>query len=850
MVSVRGRRRGVLWCCLVLVGSFFALSPAQAAPPVEPWLRTGTLDNQLDVLVVSGPGQAKETWLSKGKATGVAHDAAKIWTKETGRKVTFSKPNVQWARLDQATCADRDAVLAQAYARFGTSAEVYQSQARDLAVLFDQPTCPVLGDDTTRGEAVGTPSEPRLGSGGVVLLPFTQAKADKSTVHAMARLLGLTYGLGAADAYTCDDAGGKVRSSDARAYDPERCRVTALGDTWSIMGEPSAKDPHLTAAQRHWLGLLPDSGVVTVSEPGTTEVALRNVDEKKGVRAVVVADGPAFAAPTDTELAQYSVVVERRDDASKIGPGAKDGVYVSVADLDPTRSVTSTLAQPSGATGGKWWRLDKGETYVSATGLVKVTVLKDACGTATVRVVRTAPPPVVVTESSDAFTITGTGFAAGEQVTATVYSAPVALGTALADTAGAVMFTVAKDDLAPGWHHAVLMGATAGQGTASFYVPEPDPGGNGNGGNGGDALKMAVLEWNIAGSSTHKGEDDIGGRFAREVIVYQKTAARQGADGIVAFGVEMCRSQFDRAFDDLKNEWEVKKQHENADGPGEGYAWARFAPIDGTQCYGDEFGTAIFSDRRIPASGAGVEATQVSLDTFTALYPGGQVWKLTRDGDTDNRLMCVKLDTVRISACVVHIVPGEDTDDRRRVQAVQLRQVRDRVQGYEPGAFVLAGDLNVVPGSEPLKGWYSGDSYTDLYLPADQDRERVGFMRELDGADRYPDRCPVWSEDRKGTAPDGEGARFDWETCTFPNVWKKFDYVFVRDTTLVEPITEQSMESAWMICPSGVTLHSYADIEERGQKEDNQLTKRFDGRACSDHTLLRGTVTLRVPQPR
>jgi hypothetical protein len=70
----------------------------------------------------------------------------------------------------------------------------------------------------------------------------------------------------------------------------------------------------------------------------------------------------------------------------------------------------------------------------------------------------------VTQQSSTAFTVVGTGFKAGESVTATLYSDPVVLGTKLADSSGRVEFSwTMPAGIATGSHTVILKGAESGQ---------------------------------------------------------------------------------------------------------------------------------------------------------------------------------------------------------------------------------------------------------------------------------------------------------------------------------------------------------------------------------------------------
>jgi hypothetical protein len=72
--------------------------------------------------------------------------------------------------------------------------------------------------------------------------------------------------------------------------------------------------------------------------------------------------------------------------------------------------------------------------------------------------------------SGDQVTVTGRGFGSGESVTGTVFSAPMALGTKSADTAGTVSFTFSTAALDLGAHRVELRGTSGIFMSADFTV--------------------------------------------------------------------------------------------------------------------------------------------------------------------------------------------------------------------------------------------------------------------------------------------------------------------------------------------------------------------------------------------
>lgn len=185
-------------------------------------------------------------------------------------------------------------------------------------------------------------------------------------------------------------------------------------------------------------------------------------------------------------------------------------------------------------------------------------------------------------------------------------------------------------------------------------------------------------------------------------------------------------------------------------------------------------------------------------------------YELPWDGRTGTRkLLCAPLQTTpHMKFCTVHVTTGprDDGPDKR---PAQLNYMLDLLDGFHAAGetYIVAGDFNVQPHYEHLNGYYAPSVNTV------NNRDNTGTHRELDDAD--PSHCPGYGEWSAGVTPE----------FTPPcGGLSKLDLIFTRESRIVGSY-------------SGDTLTVPADCGPSGDK------------ACSDHRVTIGTVTLRVRTP-
>ena len=112
---------------------------------------------------------------------------------------------------------------------------------------------------------------------------------------------------------------------------------------------------------------------------------------------------------------------------------------------------------------------------------------------------------ISASESSSEITVNGANFEPGEEVTGTVFSDPIDLGTKTADSDGRVSFTFSVSGLDAG-EHRVVLSADSGSATVRFTVVR-------NGGDGDDN----VVE--VSDSSSDDSDDSSSDGFVGWFVV-------------------------------------------------------------------------------------------------------------------------------------------------------------------------------------------------------------------------------------------------------------------------------------------------------------------------------------------
>ena len=196
---------------------------------------------------------------------------------------------------------------------------------------------------------------------------------------------------------------------------------------------------------------------------GTVSVVGVDVAGRRSAAVTLPLDITAPAAPGGTQVSGSQASGTGEQGSRIVLVDHATGALVGEAIVDATGHWTAMLTAPFAP--GRTLEVTAYDTATNASRTLSVTTqVPPSPATAT----------VAVGQSGRTFTFTGSGFVAGESVTATVYSTPVALGSRTADAAGTVVFVwTAPADFPAGAHEVVMTGASGGTGTVrmAFAVP-------------------------------------------------------------------------------------------------------------------------------------------------------------------------------------------------------------------------------------------------------------------------------------------------------------------------------------------------------------------------------------------
>lgn len=200
------------------------------------------------------------------------------------------------------------------------------------------------------------------------------------------------------------------------------------------------------------------------------------------------------------------------------------------------------------------------------------------------------------------------------------------------------------------------------------------------------------------------------------------------------------------------------------------------------------------------SDGCDGEPFGLAIFSKAPLGPAGR-YALAADGSAEVRkLLCATLESgPRVRFCTTHITPSNAEINGKKINETQLGQVRTHLESFEAAGdtVIAAGDFNAQPHYGRLNGWYAPT------LDVANNNLNTGAYRELDDTDT---RCPGYGEG--STAGNAEGL------C---GQSKKIDLIFARENHIVGGYSGDSL---------GISTKC--------------------GKACSDHHIVIGTVTIRA----
>ncbi|MCJ0873961.1 endonuclease/exonuclease/phosphatase family protein [Streptomyces sp. AP-93] len=306
----------------------------------------------------------------------------------------------------------------------------------------------------------------------------------------------------------------------------------------------------------------------------------------------------------------------------------------------------------------------------------------------------------------------------------------------------------------------------------------------------------SVWHWNVAGSAIHHGRTDTGliENAARSI-----TAERPD---FVSFN-EICQGQYEA----------LVKRLAKAEGWTVPYAHARFtltrAPGTGI-CEGGGFGNALLSSHELGPSKDYLLPKDYTPAEKTRLTAAGR-------GVEDRKMLCAPLrDQPRMKFCTVHITgsnrpmpSGGGGSAKKKINGLQLAEVGRVLDSFARNrqVYLVAGDFNAQPDL---------DQYTRL-------KPLMRKHTELDDAN--PAHCPgygTWTAlpPREVNGPPACGPH------------PKIDLILARGN-----LPDGTYSARAQNIPG--------DCEAVGR--DDRIARPVTRVNCSDHRVLTGRATLRVP---
>ncbi|MGK3948895.1 choice-of-anchor G family protein [Microbacterium sp. K2] len=293
----------------------------------------------------------------------------------------------------------------------------------------------------------------------------------------------------AADASASADADPNASAAAAaNATSSATASASAAADASATADASAAADPtaeaDTNASASAAASAQADDDSNAAAQAAAVAAALADATSSASAAADVTADAAASAAATDDASTDASTTATTDANASAAAAAAaqataqNDATSTSAADAsasadaDPNASAAAAANATSSATASASAAADASATAAaeaSASATAEASASADADADPTGNIAITLENPVL--ERGEKQTAVGTGFKPGESVTGVMTSAPIALGTKVADAQGTVTFTwtiPSSTDL--GTHAVTLTGATSGSVSASFQV--------------------------------------------------------------------------------------------------------------------------------------------------------------------------------------------------------------------------------------------------------------------------------------------------------------------------------------------------------------------------------------------
>ncbi|MCS3442594.1 choice-of-anchor G family protein [Microbacterium phyllosphaerae] len=394
------------------------------------------------------------------------------------------------ATADSSTNASSEA-SANTNAAASASASANADASTD-AVAEAAAQASAFADATAEGSAAADPAAEAAAESAATATSSTAATADATSeanagaaIAAQAAALADATTDTAAEASATSDASTSA-SSNASAAAIASASTDASSDAVATADASAAADPsaevNTNASASAAASAQADDDSNASVEAAAVAAALADATSTASAAADVTADAAASAAATDDASTDASTTATTDANASAAAAAQAaaqtDATSTSAADAsasadaDPNASAAAAANASSSATASASAAADasaEATAEASASATAEASASADAAADPTGDIAITIKVPVL--ERGAKQTAVGTGFEPGEEVTGVMTSAPIALGSQVADDEGTVTFTwTVPSDTDLGTHTVTLTGASSGSVAATFQV--------------------------------------------------------------------------------------------------------------------------------------------------------------------------------------------------------------------------------------------------------------------------------------------------------------------------------------------------------------------------------------------
>ena len=450
-----------------------ATSAAQAAATTDA-SSTATTD-------VTSTANASAAVAAQAAAQADASDDANA-AASTAAESNSAASSESAATTDSSTDASSEA-SANTNAAASASASA-NADATTAAVAEASAQAAAFADATAEGSAAADPAAEAASEAAATATSSTAATADAtSSANAGAAIAAQAAALADATTNTAADTSATSDASTSAAANASAAAIAnASTDASSdaVASADASAEINTNASASASASAQADDDSNASAEAAAVAAALADATSQASAAADVSANAAAQAAATTDASTDASTTATTAANASAAAAAQaaaqNDATSTSAADAsasadaDPNASAAAAANASSSATASASAAADaSAEATAAASATATASASADAAADPTGNIAIAIKHPV--RERGTQQTAVGTGFTPGETVTGVMTSAPVALGSQVANSQGTVTFTwtvPTATDL--GTHTVTLTGATSGSVSASFQV--------------------------------------------------------------------------------------------------------------------------------------------------------------------------------------------------------------------------------------------------------------------------------------------------------------------------------------------------------------------------------------------